>query len=275
MEEGENGVMMQLGVDVKDIPDGSQILFQIWTEGQDPNSDIPLQVVKATVAGGSAKAMWCLQFDKVIPDNDLRLFYTAHSALCPYLASDVFTVTPRRATITRVLFRDKDGNDVESVPLGGVLWFVAEGDKNMKDGDQITFRVYSEGDDPSRDPPKSETTVPCENGKATVETTCKIKLNPEKPLNEEFRFFITANGPRCKKIVKSGLVVVEQDYSFIMKDRVGEILPNTECRVVFSSGTEETATSDSKGYVSLLHKIPGNIISAEAKMPDGDIVPLF
>lgn len=98
MEVNENEIV-ELIANTKDIDDGNMVVFQIWKEGQDPNSQIPYNKLDSIIKNGEAKVKWCLTFPENIPEEDPKFFFTVHSAWCTYKKSDLLTIKIQRPKI--------------------------------------------------------------------------------------------------------------------------------------------------------------------------------
>jgi len=254
--EIQEGDILNIEVTVKDIDDGNMIVFQIWAEGQDPNTHIPYNVMKSTVKNSRAKARWCLQFPDDIPDEDPKYFYTAHSAWCPPIRSELITIKVRRPEITKVACRDIDGNDISSTMVGKDMLFLAEGE-NFLEGDLITFKIYPNGFDPKKHLPLGETSVPYTAGKAEVGNKYHFEGDPENPPKEKHKFFFTASSARCKA-VESGWVEVGMAVDIAVCNDLGERLAELEYTLVGLDGAEEKGKTGKDGRVRSDTLIPGN-----------------
>jgi len=256
MAYDKKGATVEMIALVRDIDDGNEVVFQLWREGQDPNSGIPVGVVRATIKDGMAKAKCCLQFpDSTSDDPDPRFFFTVHSAWCNYKRSDLLTVELMRPKITKITCQDMDGNEIDKILVGKPVRVVAEGNKDMEEGVDVTFGLYPEGYDTKRYKPFSGVTVPYIDGKAEAEFEYQFEPDRENPPKKKPKLFITANSQRCKEVQSELLEVCVTLQAYVYRKH-GIPLKNTEFHIQGHGDNSFTVTTDETGYFEITDCIP-------------------
>jgi len=252
----KEGEQIKITALVEGITDGNPITLQIWSQGQDPNSHIPLDKIIAVVKDNKAEAPYCYNLPKgaELPENDPAIFVTAHSPWCPPKQSGEFTVELKRPGYS-VEFNDTDSNGTESGLIGKPVILVANCNEDTEEGAWLTFRVYREGDDPKRDRPVYETEAQNVGGTAKKEWLPAIKHDPENPLKEKPKFFFTANSQRCKE-EKSWLIEVCAALRVYVYRTHDIPLKNTELRIKGHGDNSFTVTTDESGYFEKTDCIP-------------------
>jgi hypothetical protein len=252
----EEGAVVEMLAEVRDIDDGNEVIFQLWREGQDPDSGIPVGVARATIQNSMAKSKCHLQFPGSTSDDpDLKFFFTVHSAWCRYKRSELFTVELIRPKITKITCQDMDGNEVDKILIGKPMQIVAEGNEDMEEGVVVTFGIYPEGCDTKKYRPFSETTVKYTDGKAVAKFEYQFKPDRENPPTKKHKLFITANSQRCKE-VRSELVEVSVALRAYVYRKHGIPLKNTEFHIKGHGDNSFTVTTDETGYFEKMDCIP-------------------
>jgi hypothetical protein len=144
MDFQENEII-EMVAEVKDIDDSNQVVFQIWQEGQDPDSHFPYNVIKSTVKNGIAKAKWRLTFPEGIPADDPKFFFTAHSAWCKYKRSDLMTIKLNRPEIKNLQWRI-DGNIISKAYVNNKVEITFD-TVDIKDNATVSISIYDEKND--------------------------------------------------------------------------------------------------------------------------------
>jgi hypothetical protein len=246
--------VVTLTASVKDIADGNGATFQVWKKGQDPEGGIP-QFVKATrIEGGEAKAEYSYKVPngETIPEEDPEFFFTVHCAWCPYKKSGMLTV--ELAKLKNAVWQDAEGNKTGKGLVGAALKPSVESE-DFADGEEVLFRVYSEGANPEHDKPEAARQGTIKGGKAEAEWTYRYKHNPDKPLTEKPKFFFTASG-RCHG-TESGTVEISQTVKGVAQDRAGNVLGNCAYEIFRNDEPFERGTTDSEGRITYEDLIPG------------------
>ncbi len=153
IKEGEKA---ELSAQVKDIDDGNMVTFQVWKDGQDPNSHIPYGTLPATIEGGAAKVEWSPPLgsgNEIPPAEDPVLFFSVHSAWCPWKKSDNLTVELKRPEFSDLIWEavtyDDEGKETGSEAASEIRYgktaIVKASVKNIDDGKYVNMRIYDEG----------------------------------------------------------------------------------------------------------------------------------
>jgi uncharacterized Zn-binding protein involved in type VI secretion len=204
VKEGEE---LELLADVRDIADGNMVTFQVWKEGQDPNTHIALAQIPAAIEGGTAKGRWKYRLADAerVPEEDPEFYFTAHSAWCPFKKSESVTVELKRPELTNAQWKDKEGNQTGKGLAGEELKLCVSCNEGMEEGAGVIFRVYAEGADVKRDQPVAEIASTKKDGKAEAEW--RPEETREAGDTKELRVYFTVSAGRTKQILGAALPV--------------------------------------------------------------------
>ncbi len=154
--KAKEGEEIELSAQVKDIDDGNMVTFQVFREGQDPNSHVPYGKIPATIEGGAAKAKWQYRLPstaETIPEQDPAFFFSAHSAWCQWKKSGnaaIELLRPEFSDLTwEAVTYDDEGKETGSEAASEVRYgktAIAKASvKNVDDGNYVNMRIYEEG----------------------------------------------------------------------------------------------------------------------------------
>ena len=193
----QEGEQIKITVLVEGIADGNPLTLQIWGQDQDPNSHIPLDRLTAVVKDSKAEVLYCYNLPNgaQLPEDDLTISVTVHSAWCPPKQSGELTIELRRPEVTEIKCLDKDGNKPDDMLAGETYTIEAGFNEDTKEGAGVMLRVYREGSDPKRDKPVYEVGTQNLGGKATTEW--KAVDTREAEDRTELKYFFTATTPRA------------------------------------------------------------------------------
>ncbi len=120
-------------------------IFQVWKDGQDPNSHIPYGTLTAKVEGGAAKAEWSPPLgsgNEMPPAEDPVFFFSVHSAWCPYKKSGNLTVELKRPELSEPEWQDKDGNSTDKGLAGETVKLSVSCNDDMEEGAGVIFTIF-------------------------------------------------------------------------------------------------------------------------------------
>ncbi len=140
IKEGEKA---ELSAQVKDIDDGNMVTFQVWKDGQDPNSHIPYGTLPATIEGGAAKAEWSPVLpngNEIPPAEDPVFFFSVHSAWCPYKKSGNLTVELKRPEIKKLQWQIN--NNLTNKAFINDEVDITFDTMDIEDGENVTIDIY-------------------------------------------------------------------------------------------------------------------------------------
>ncbi len=202
VKEGEE---IELSAQVKDINDGNMVTFQVWKDGQDPNSHIPQMQIPATIDGGIAKAKWQYRLVdmETVPEEDPKFFFSAHSAWCPFKKSGIAAIELLRPEFSNLKWEavtyDDEGKETGTEATSEVEYgktaILKASVKNIDDGDYANVRIYEEANkDNSRDY-LFEGAVPVKGGSIELRWDALVSKKRLKELknNEKVAFIFTVD----------------------------------------------------------------------------------
>jgi phage baseplate assembly protein gpV len=256
-KEGEE---LELSVQVKDIDDGNMISFQIWREGQEPNSHVPHMKLMAAIEGGMAKAKWMYHLSanaETIPDQNPKFFFTAHSAWCQWKKSENVNIELKRPALSNPHWQDKDGKKIVKALVGEVIKISVDCNEDMEEECGIIFEIFDDNKNKI-----DECSGVNKNGKAETEWLYHYEHDTENHLTEKPKFTFKAQSRRCKEI-ESNTIEMGMTYHIIGKTHDGKNIANTECTIHFSFKKIIKKTSNVHGEVIIEDEIPGSVLKVE------------
>jgi uncharacterized Zn-binding protein involved in type VI secretion len=246
----KEGEAVEISAVVKDIADGNMVTFQVWKEGQEPETHIAVARITAEIEGGEAKGKWkypSANGEELPPDEDPRYYVTAHSAWCPYKKSGNLTVELMRPDLSNLKWLDKEGKETGKRLVGETLKLEASCNGDMEEGAGVTFRVYKEGANPKRDEPEYEAGANNKGGKAEAEWYYEYRHDVENPLKEKPKFFFTVNAQRCRE-AKSGNVEISAKIDIIILDGAGKTFGDRSFKLTMVDKTQNLQTKKDGSY---------------------------
>lgn len=263
-DKGKEGEELELTAGVKDIEDGNMVSFQVWKEGQDPDSHIAQAVLPATIEGGVARAVWRWRLidAETVPEQDIKFFFTAHSAWCRYEKSNGAVIELKRPELSGPEWQDGEGGGTGKALVGEVLKLTVSCNVDMEEGAGVVFRVYEKG---GEDEAAAELNSVNRGGKAWAEWAYEYRHDPENPPTKKPEFYFTASSRRCRE-VKSGEVEIGMNLyiQLITTDRI--VIPKAKAKLV--SGSEEKEILISGGFFEEKECIPGRWTFQLLEFPD-------
>ncbi|MDR1625630.1 MAG: phage baseplate assembly protein V [Spirochaetia bacterium] len=254
---GEGGEL-RMGVQVRDIGEGNALTFQVWKDGQDPASHIPLAQIPAVVRGAGAEAAWSWRWEGEgpPPDEDPKFFFTVHSAWCAFARSGTAAVRLRRPQLSNPQWLDRDGKAADRGLAGEALRLGAGCNADMEEGAGVVFRVYPEGADAQRDRPVAELAAANAGGTAEARWVYRYVHDAEQPLREKPRFFFVAAAARCRE-ARSGAVEISQNLEIAIVGAKEYPAAGTGYRVFLPDGSVLEGKTGENGIVRAEGLVPG------------------
>jgi hypothetical protein len=252
------GGELRMSVQTKDIGDGNSLTFQVWRDGQDPASHIPLAQIPAAVTGAGAEAVWSWRREEEgpPPDEDPKFFFTVHSAWCAFIQSGAAAVELKRPELSNPRWMDRDGNPSEQGLAGEALKMSVSCNADMEEGAGVIFRVYPEGADARRDRPAAELASVNRGAAAEARWTYRYALDEEHPLRAKPKFFFTAAARRCGD-AESGLVEISQNLEVLVMNAKEYPVKGAGYRVFLPGGTILEGKTGDDGMLREEGLIPG------------------
>ncbi len=263
VKEGEE---LELSAQVKDIEDGSMITFQVWRDGQDPNSHVPQGKIPAAVEGGTAKVLWHYTLPsstETIPEQNPAFFFSAHSAWCLFKESESAEVELKRPELNHPVWKDQDGNDTSKGLAGETLKLCVDCNADMEEGAGVAFVIYD-----SNKEYIDECSGENKGGKAEAEWVYRYEHDPKNPLTEKPKFLFKAKANHGVK-TESGEVEIGQKLYVEIVDLLGNPLKETEYTLHLPDETIEDKTGED-GIIEKEDLIPGmySIVITQKNMDD-------
>jgi uncharacterized Zn-binding protein involved in type VI secretion len=255
-KEGEE---LELSAQVKDIDDSNMVTFQVFRDGQDPNTHVPYGTLPATIEGGKATAKWFYKLPsnaETIPESDPQFFFSAHSAWCQFKKSSNATIELKRPEISNPKWM-KDGSEISEALVDDEVMLSVEV-KDIDDGETVGFEIWENDENNDHDFVGNVTGI-VQGGK--VEAAWKVRYTADnddstsgKELAEkgytlpEYHFVTKYN--RAESI-QSGVIEVRDRIRTTLKDSYTEqTLPDTEYIIFCKDGSKIKGQSDESGYVN-------------------------
>jgi phage baseplate assembly protein gpV len=286
-KEGEE---LELSAQVKDIDDSNMVTFQVWKEGQDPNTHIPYGTIPATIEGGKATAKWLYNLPstaETIPESDPQFFFSAHSAWCQWKKSSNATIELKRPELSNPKWLDKDDADTSKGLVGETLKLCVDCNDDMDDGVGVVFTILDKDGNKV-----TELGGVNDGGKAEVEWAYRPKvamnLDEENPMvsyyintlgldidkalirpyiidyKEPFESdikdkpsFTFISKAKWSNSVESNSVEINTNLDIAFYNSLGEPMKDVSVKCIGSDGKEISLTSDSDGKALLEDAIPG------------------
>ncbi len=246
VKEGEE---IELSTQVKDIDDGNMVTFQVWKDGQDPNSHIPQIQIPATIDGGIAKAKWQYRLVdmETVPEEDPKFFFSAHSAWCPFKKSGNAAIQLKRPELSSPEWKDSEGSSTGKGLVGETIKVCVSCNADMEEGAGVTFLVYNSNKEKVADLSGTN-----QGGKVEAEWVYRYKHDPDNPLKEKPKFTFKAKALKAKEVESGDIEIHDildiefldeylhalgEEYEYELKHSSGETLNGKP-----SEKVEETET---------------------------------
>lgn len=254
--EGEE---LCMSVQSRDIGEGNPVTFQVWKEGQDPASHIPLARIQAVVRDSGAQALWSWRWEaeEPPPEKDPEFFFTVHSAWCAFIrSSGTAAIKPGRPELKNPRWMDADGKAADRGHVGEVLKLSVSCTADMEEGAGVIFRIYPHGADTRRDSPVARAASTNRGGTAEAEWVYRYVHDEGSPLREKPEFFFVAGGRRCRE-AHSGSVEISQNLELTVITAKEYPAGGTEYTVFLPGGDTLEGKTGDDGVIREEGLIPG------------------
>ncbi len=231
----------------------NMVTFQVFRDGQDPNSHVAYAKIPAIIEGGAAKAMWQYRLPssaETIPEQDPAFFFSAHSAWCQFKKSGNATIELKRPELSNPKWQDKDGADTNKGLVGETLKLCVDCNADMEEGAGVVFNIYDKNGNWI-----DERGGENKGGKAEAEWVYHYKHNPDNPLTEKPKFMFKAKANHGVK-TESGEVEIGQKLYVEIVTPLGDSAGVTEYTLYLPDETVEDKTEED-GIIEKEDLIPG------------------
>ena len=71
-------------------------------------------------------------------------------------------------------------------------------------------------------------------------------------------YFFTVKSFKCDE-VEAGSIEMHENVKRVIRDKNGNIMKNTKCKIITVDGTEKSVTSNNKGIIEVIDIVPGKV----------------